>query len=328
MLCFCLFQNGKGMKRRGVNERITFLAFCVMAFSMLPILHAPDIYAVQKKAMIGVDGWLIYTDKADVGNLLDYKKSGLFQEERLRSTGMRLDRFSEWLAEKKITFILTVAPNTPTIYPESIPKHIKVRGHISRLDQISRYLKENTNVNFLDLRPALLDAKKRHILYHKTGTHWNEVGAFIAYQELMRYMRQLRPADARQLTPMQLTDFNVKKKEYSGGLAKMMGLQGTLTEEVPVLRPKSAFTAARTWEEGKSLKTDNKRVCPGLSILVLKDSFFNNVQPYVSEHFCEATFIESLGIRKITVEVVQPDVVVWEIAERYLRYLKNVPDIP
>jgi hypothetical protein len=305
----------------------TALACITATFFLAAILLQSASATENKKAEIGVDGWLIYTNKADIGNLLDYKKANLLDEATLTDRGMRIHRFSKWLSQKKITFILTVAPNTTTIYPESVPKHIKVMGNVSRLDQLSRFLREKTTVNFLDLRPPLLKAKKEQIVYLKTDTHWNAIGSFVVYQELMRYMQKLRPANTKKLIPQKITDFNSGKRIDSGDLADMLGLRDSLKEEIPIIIPKTPFKAIRTWTEGISTATLNKAACPGLKLLVFGDSYLQEVQPYVSEHFCEAKFLLGLGIDKGIIEEYHPDIVVFEIAERYLEYLNNFPNI-
>lgn len=316
------------MKRSIFIKKILSVSYrMALIFVSIAILWQNSSAAENRKAVIGADGWLIYTEKKDVGNLFDYKKSGTLDEIKLTIRGKRMERLSDWLAHKGVTFILTVAPNTPTIYPESVPRHIKVVGKVSRLDQMSRFLQEKTHVNFLDLRPPLLEAKKEQVIYYKTDTHWNVVGAFVVYQELMHYMQKLRPFDANKLVPMELSDFNMEKKVFSGDLARMLGLQDTLKEEIPVIVPKTAYKAVRTWIEGESSATENRTVCPGLKLLVFKDSYFNNVQPYISEHFCQATYILLLGVEKHFIEKYNPDIVIFETAERYLSYLKNVPDM-
>lgn len=309
----------------------------VAAGILISLIFVQTAIAEKKKAAIGIDGWLIYTDESDVGNLVDYqKKATLLDDAALTHRGMRLNNLTNWLAKRRITFIVTIAPNTPTIYPESIPKHFKIIGKISRYDQMSRFLREKTKVNFLDLRPPLLNAKKGNLVYLKTDTHWNARGAFVAYQEIMRYIQKLRPLDTKNLTPKELSYFNLEKKTYSGGLASVLGLQNTLKEEIPVIVPKTPFKAERrTWTQkwlagwnNVAFATENKAACPGLKLLVFRDSFFTDVQPYISEHFCQALFISSWRVNKNLIEQFKPDVLIFEVTERYLDYLDNVPNVP
>src|SRR5207302_6354416 len=54
----------------------------------------------------------------------------------------------------------------------------------SKLDQLVAYMKAHSTVQVLDLRPALIEAKKAGVLFLKTDTHWNSLGAFIGCQQL------------------------------------------------------------------------------------------------------------------------------------------------
>ena len=45
----------------------------------------------------------------------------------------------------------------------------------------------------MDVRPALIAAKSSGILYYRTDTHWNDWGAFIAYQQIIAQVQKLLP---------------------------------------------------------------------------------------------------------------------------------------
>ncbi len=89
------------------------------------------------------------------------------------------------------------------IYPELMPGSLhRLHSHY-RADQLLAYMRAHSTVEILDLRPALLEAKPRGLLYHHYDTHWNDRGALIAYQQIAARLKQWFPA----IEPMRREDF-------------------------------------------------------------------------------------------------------------------------
>ena len=128
----------------------------------------------------GRDGWLFY---ADDGAMEDYAEAPPFTDAELEVWRNTLQDTSDWLRAERITYLFVIAPDKHVIYPEYMPETIR-RAAISRIDQLVSDLRQHSTVRVVDLRQALLAAKTRERLYHRTDTHWNDRGAFVGYQTI------------------------------------------------------------------------------------------------------------------------------------------------
>ena len=52
----------------------------------------------------------------------------------------------DWLAERGIKYLVVVAPNKNTVYPEMLPGGFEKATDDSQLDQLLRYIKKNSIV--------------------------------------------------------------------------------------------------------------------------------------------------------------------------------------
>ena len=130
-----------------------------------------------QKVLLGGEKWLFLNE--DISDYLGY---GDTTKEDLERWRLVLEGRHAWLAEKGICYIFVVAPNKEIIYSEYLPKEIGMSKGETRLEKLIKYMKENSDVQILDLRPALLEAKKQQQVYFSTDTHWNGYGAFLGYQ--------------------------------------------------------------------------------------------------------------------------------------------------
>ena len=135
---------------------------------------------------------------------------------------------------------MVVAPNKDTIYPEHLPDAYKQIGPVARMDQVMQYLGTKTDLNILDLRPALFEAKKQTQVFYSTDSHWNAYGAFPAYQAIIERLAK----DVSGLKPMNASDFYPQGYAFLGGdLSYMVGLEELITENKTLMLPKIPLTA-------------------------------------------------------------------------------------
>jgi len=131
----------------------------------------------------GINGWIIFTGE---GSISDYQNVDLFKPGRLAKLQNKLDQLNKELSSKGVTLLVVIPPNKSTVYPQYKPEQIPVIGEKSRLDQFLEYMKQNGDTFVLDLRPTLLDASRNQDVYYKVDSHWNDVGAFYGYMEIMQ----------------------------------------------------------------------------------------------------------------------------------------------
>jgi alginate O-acetyltransferase complex protein AlgJ len=274
---------------------------------------------VFPKVLVGKDHWLVFTAENSID---DYQNDIPLTKKKLSEIQRGLDAVTAHFEEQGITLLVVVAPNKNTIYPELVPPEIPVIGNESRLDQIIDYLKQHGRTGILDLRPALLAAKRERQVYYATDTHWNDYGVFVAYQQIID---ALQP-DYPELKAHLLSDYRLVPPE-GGNLDLANNIGSSLLTEMKVqLTPN--FVSDVSFKE---LSLDNGRTItfsfnpdPSLpKAIVYHDSFFFRMIPILSENFSRVIYIPHYtggGIWNLSwVEEEKPDVVIVEFTERYIQ---------
>src|SRR5262249_1655904 len=102
-------------------------------------------------------------------------------------------RARDWLRNRHIGYVFVIAPDKHVVYPENVTKALRKLSPTSRTDQVYAAL-AGTDVAAIDLRPQLLAAKESERVYFVTDTHWNDRGAFAAYQQIVEAVRRQVPS--------------------------------------------------------------------------------------------------------------------------------------
>lgn len=123
----------------------------------------------------GRDGWLFMNVAGPTGlpAVQPDKKADL------REWAKALEERRRWLAERGIRYVVVVAPEKSSVYPEFLPEWVRRHPPTDN----TAILKET--VSFVDPLPAILAAKETgQQLYYRRDSHWTDAGTFPAYREL------------------------------------------------------------------------------------------------------------------------------------------------
>lgn len=275
---------------------------------------------------IGQDGWLFlgsikpgyqgYNDP--IGDAINVN---LFTENELKDFARSIVTIKNWLSNKGIEYVYVIAPNKHTIYFENLPKYISKQNNKSSTDQLVEYLQEHTDVTVVDLRQSLLDEKKKHQVYFKTDTHWNQYGANVAQFEIMKRIKPLFP---EQIVPFLLDNNQFKILHRGGGDLAGFAKIENIKEDNPQPVFEAGCTPVNETPDIKARET-HTMVCETqeLNAVIFRDSFFTALQPYFSRQFHRSTYIwEKMNYTSLIkyVEQETPDIVIDEVVERSLPY--------
>jgi len=168
--------------------------------------------------------------------------------------------------------------------------------------------------NVLDVRQAMMAARDKERLYHKTDTHWNQRGAFIAYQEMIKAIRERVPAVP---PPLTRDDFESTSRILLGqDLAGMMGLKRSMQEEDLRLTPKQPRRYVVIEPKGAYATAGEPRIVteiPGSTLpraVMFRDSYTSWLAPFLSEHFSRIVYLWQNDFDAAVVEQEAPDVVI------------------
>lgn len=275
---------------------------------------------------IGKNGWY-YFDIPSQGLLFkDFMGLVRYDSVKLARLAENLDTVHTALEQAGIPFVLMIAPDKQTIYPEYMADSVPKRRSRTRLDQVLEYVREKKpHLTIVDPRADLIRAKSSlpQPLYYKIDTHWNDYGAFVAYRKLMDVLADRVPVTKAH----DLDQFIVKHEVISiGDIAKMLSLEGHFSEDKWIFTlkkaPKLDFFDPGHQEPNtpESLGFEQKK--SSLPRLVMyRDSFGVALVPFLAPHFSRSVFIWTYIIDYAHVRKEKPDVVVLEIVERHLDHL-------
>ncbi len=268
---------------------------------------------VPDRVLIGKDNFLFYSHKNDGDPVSDYQGLITLDDKQLETIALKLHNLQEWLSQKNIKFYLLVAPNKHTVYSDKLPQSIK-KGDSTSADQVIEYLLSK-NIPVVDLRKTLLETRRNtdYDLYYKTDTHWNNLGAFIAYEHITQILHK----DFKNISPFELDMNKLKKPEERNGgdLYKMLGIKNyPFFEEV-------LFDYPRNY---KVVKNDNSGIITkGMKNLpnavVYRDSFCTALWPILSNNFHKTTYIWTHAVDREFIKQENPEIVIFQIVERHVK---------
>ncbi len=265
--------------------------------------------------IIGDEGWLFLRLK-DGSGPGEFNGLAPLTESELRAWQATLSRRRDWLAARHISYLVVLAPEKQSIYPEFIPATIRKQQSEQWMDQlIDRIHGSNPRVSILDLRPDLLNAKRHVPVYWKSDTHWNQYGIYIGYQAIMKEVRRILPD--RPLTILGPNDFlSFRAKGVNGDLAQMLGAPELFDEPFEAIVPLQSSLPTRGPMEQLYITYGD----PGMPRLVMyHDSFGDLLIPSLARSFSYGAFYWGKhNMSKDFIDSQKPDLVIDEFVERFL----------
>ena len=282
---------------------------------------------VFDKTLIGKERWLIYTDE---GSIDDYQHINAFSPADLQRLQQDLDTLNEALSQKGIKLLVVIPPNKNTIYPEYVPDEIPVVAAPSRYDQLVDYMQQHGKTQILDLRPALLEARKTRVVYLSKDTHWNDHGAFVGYQQILLALKSDFPI----LEPHPLSDFEqTTRAGVVLDLAQIIAAPDLVTDDIvlsPLYASNTTYVQTKYGYRRLTISTNPNTSLP--KAVIYHDSFFNRLIPLLGDNFQKAVFIPSNSPPEIWnfswVDSQKPDIVILEFTERYIDQIPIYTNLP
>ena len=274
----------------------------------------------NEKAIRGSNGWCFYTGTMANGGkhskLSDYYKTNLMSENQLLSFKQNVAKAAEWCAENGIKTIFIICPNKHSVYPEKYPFQPRPSG-ITRSDQMCAVFKE-LGVPYVFSRDEIISKKDAHDypLYWETDTHWNPVGAYISFAQILDLVQQAFPAVR---FPHIEYETSVSYSMSSGDILPILGIEKSRSTR-PALKPKGHenkdFYTYLHYDFMSSMHT--KATDTNLPrAVVFHDSFFGALEPFVSPLFSECQYFFSQFREKDKAFLLEykPDIVLFESIE-------------
>jgi alginate O-acetyltransferase complex protein AlgJ len=232
-------------------------------------LHGRVRYAIDLpsdlRVIIGRDNWLFLNGDGTI----EQSTGKVLREAAIAAFADRAAALHAHLAANGARLVVAIPPNGSTVNRARLPAWASAAPPLTEYDLMMRALGAR-GVAAVDLRPALM-APAAGPTYRRTDTHWNKLGALIAYNAVVRAAGRedwaLEPA--RVLRGFERVD--------GGDLARLLAISSDVSDEDAVIDlraygPSSppATAIATQFESGGDL-VDTGR--PGPTVVVIGDSF-------------------------------------------------------
>lgn len=251
------------------------------------------------QVVVGEDGWLFYG-----GTLSDYLGTDPLSERELVNIVHNLEIIQGYTEAQGARFVLAIAPNKNTLYPEHMPYYLAEGDD----DSTQRLLEacDAKNIDVLDL--FTLFEEQPETLYYKTDTHWNEQGALLVSNELLESVDKDELAMSDETTASLLGDI------------ELMLYPVTAEEEQAVSLESRGWHYLGEADSVEDDAIDTEGEGEGV-LLMYRDSFANNLIPLLAPSFEQAHFTKLVPYNLSQINSMQADVVVIERAERHIDLL-------
>jgi hypothetical protein len=298
------------------------------------------------QVIIGKNGWLYLGDKYARTMTVARRGANIKDVEASKKIGFSTKSWEQWLKHKGVSlFQIMLGPDKSTVYPEFLPDWVQPVTY-SATDTLLANVSQGL---YVDTRPFLIKAKTQFLepLYYKTDTHWNSLGAWVAFRTFTK------DVDRKGVRLLWLSDQQVRistvKERKGGDLAKFLRMTEMLQDSEVVMEIDSKhpietkqydFETENLILSGgnpliqapkRPLLVKSEHALNQKKVLWLRDSFGSAMAPFMA-----ATFTETLQIHydeatpvlfARLVNAYKPDYVFITVVERGSRgeWFENIP---
>jgi hypothetical protein len=292
------------------------------------------VLSIENGVLVGNNGWLfLWEGSNDVGKLFCDATaiSTLTISKWARSLRDRSNHFDT----KDIKYVHFSVPDKLSIYREEVPSELKMLDKTPSSIVFKAVDDNGLQSNVVDIQPAMHAAKRDKQLYWKTDTHWKFAGACVAHKTLCSALGADMPADLFERPETEISLMLDLGSKLNTPIAEVwsapqilrkakLTYKNSMVRFLEILSPRhfgDMHSGASVGFENASANCDPRRV------LIFGDSYFeyrpHSLTGLFAETFSEVRFVWSNSIDYQLVNSYRPDIVITEIAERFVN---RIPD--
>jgi hypothetical protein len=276
----------------------------------LPLLgrvyYSLGISLSPEKVVIGKDGWFFLGD--GFGNTISVKRVGATadSEALLDKVAESTKAWKAWLHKNGVKeYRVIIGPDKDTIYPELMPRWA-AHAPTSLTDALMK--KVDPDIYIFTKKALILGKGEFRIpLYYKADTHWNSLGAWIAFNQLPASLKNTQPDI---VWPDKNASDSLSMADRPGGdLAKLQRIEDYFTDREVLLNTFSKkpirieqydFLTGKLLYSGDNFNigasktpilVKSEKALNHKKVLWLRDSFGSAMAPFMA-----ATFTETLQL--------------------------------
>lgn len=267
----------------------------------------------EDSVIAGRDGWLFYE-----GALHDFTGKNLLSDDEIQEIADNIKAAQDYANSEGAEFVFVVAPNKMEIYGENMPYYCVESGEDGNYEHLMAALEER-GVNYTDLKAELRSAAKASALpiYHKLDSHWNNMGASIAYASIMEKIS----FEAWDYSAAEYTVQDI----FDGDLYRMLFPRGTKKDAQVVFDRENGFYYTSNFRGSDDLIITTANDGGRGSVLMFRDSFGSALYPFAANDFERAEVSRVLPYD--LTDAGSYDLIIMEIVERNIANLLEYPPV-
>ena len=220
-----------------------------------------------------------------------------------------------------------IAPNKSSIYFDKMPSYVKLFNTNRFADNFVEYMTNNTDIKIVFPKEELLKYKNKYQLYYRGDTHWNNIGAYIGYSQLMKKLS---------FNVTNIEDINLIKVVDVPQLQKDIGFFYDIVKALHLRKLKlfnndieylldgyTNFFLLERWNN--TFYNIEKSQSNNNSIFFIRDSFTQAMIDYIIKNFYKSYFVSIYNFNNSQIVLANPNIVVLEIVEKnFLNVVLNI----
>lgn len=236
----------------------------------------------EKSVVLGKEGWLFLGDQwgNELSRLMNRQE---VSQEEINRWARDISSLGESMREKGISFRFMIAPNKSSVYSSKLPNYFfKNKKH--QYWPKNAALKENRFVIF----PLEEIQSESRQTYYKFDSHWNNLGAGIAFEVLYQSLMIERPLLKRRDIRENALIYKNQTDEFDLSNMLYMGAQIDTKFEFINSEKVSISDCPR-----KPRTLTNPKYLNDQTVLFVCDSFGSGLIPYFFKSFKNVTYLHS-----------------------------------
>lgn len=267
----------------------------------------------SEQVVIGKNGWLFYN-----GNqaLKFVRGSWKFTDVQVLNIVRWFEKLQAEFEKNNTKMVVMIVPAKATVYSENLPMWARVRtGEVTNLDNVQHGLMK-AGINVIDLKNIFSSFREENneLVYFKGDSHWNYLGARIAFQQSLHVFGLYY--DAKNYGLVNIDNYGdlrgmlgLPKRYQSSGFYFSLDLSRVSVQIID--------DNERSWARTSIVKNPNGKRA---TVMLIRDSFGSHLRPFYEYYFDTTITTHHLygGFPWYLVEEYKPDYVIYEVTERYL----------
>jgi hypothetical protein len=304
------------------NDNFTFRTPLLKIFHKIKfkVFH---VSSNQEDVLIGKDGW--YFLGGIEKEIFEGRKN--FTEEELELFNKLWTERINYLTSKKIKTYWLICPTKHAVYTDKLPSNVIINNGLSRTQLLKTKIDQQFPNLILDPTSFLINQRKRYKLYFQLDNHWNQRAGNLVSRYILNNLKKDFPL----LNPSYLDDYLWKDTIKQDGIHYAALGINELAEKIEIATAKHSFTHeikrygfkppkdfVYQWDYEKRF---NNEANGKYRILVIRDSFGDDIIPFLKEAFRESVFIFDnwkYGMDKEIIDKIKPDIVLYISLETHI----------